>query len=438
MKKKRLSILMLGILLLSACDSNKGKVEELANQFVAAYNEGDKATIQEMFPAIKSFDNLSVSGTIGDAEEDIRVEKNDSTGNYIALINKMKKQSLEFAIDSLGDIKLIDTYKVFKLDSIANEVALKAGVPITQLSDLKLAGLLNADSDFIKDLKLTKNGANLMVNNGGYSWVRNASGINVLMNFTVSNYSSHTISGKDYFLFISPQQRSTRTAFASKTVDGVDIAPNEVREFNVSEPSLYKYASERDLSYNVEVKFRTESILSFILNYGTFKGNEYEDYLAHPFRAKVMSQGTFAVVNAEKKGVAYTYKEASEKSGVKDTLYHCMQVSYTWEKAGWAQVYSEDYQSLGFIQEKDLDVTNSIPVLALSKVTLISSDGKVKVYNNSDEALKDKVVKTYKAGQKVLAELGEWGNTIVYERQPDGSMKMIGRVDPENVDTENN
>lgn len=279
MKTSKSLVLLLAFcaIMLCGCDANKGKVKELANQFVAVYNDGDKAAVYDLLPAAKTCENLLISGSIGQADG-INVEKDDSTGNYIATINELKQQRLVFAVDSVGGIQMIDAYGVFRLDSIANELALKTGVPVKKISDLKLGELMNPQSDFINDLKLTKNTDNLWARYGAYSWSRTSSGFDVSMNFTVTNNSMQTVNGKDYYLYITPIQVSTGNVFNSKTVEGVDIAPNEVREFNVSEPYLYNYASQRDLSYTVEVKYRSESILSFLLNYGSFSGDEYDDY----------------------------------------------------------------------------------------------------------------------------------------------------------------
>lgn len=62
MKKIYLFILTLGALCFCACDSNKGKVEELANQFVAVYNDGDKAAVYDLLPAAKACKNLLLCG----------------------------------------------------------------------------------------------------------------------------------------------------------------------------------------------------------------------------------------------------------------------------------------------------------------------------------------------------------------------------------------
>ena len=418
---------------LCSCDSNKGKVKELATQFVTAYNEGDKATIYDLFPIIKTYESLSMNGSIGQGDE-ISVEKNDSTDSYIATINVQKQQRLVFAIDSLGTIKLIDTYGVFRLDSISNEVALKAGVPVKKMSDIEVAKLMNSQSDFINDLRLTKEVNFLWTNYGGYSWSRTSSEFNVTMTFTIRNSSSNTVSGKDYYVIVSPQQKSTGRAFSTKTIDGVDLAPNEMREFNAIEPSLYNYASERDLSYTVEVKYRTESILSFLLNYSKFEGNEYEDFMKHPYRAKIKAQGKSGVVNSGKKGIAYAYKDMSDKSKVVDTLYHRKGINVIWESESWASVYDFDDKLIGYMKAEDVDTSGETQELPLAQMKLKSDDGKVNVYDANDKNSEKKVIKTLPAGQEVLLEITEDGEFFLYERQSDGSVKKIGRINGENID----
>lgn len=431
MNTSKLSILFMALfaIMICGCDSNKGKVKDLAAQFVAAYNEGDKATVYDLFPSVKAYDNLAMGSIIGQGDE-INVERNDSTGNYIATINEQKQQRLVFDVDSTGAIQVVDAYGVFRLDSIANELALKAGVPVKKLSDVELAKLMNSDSDFISDIKLNKNTNFLSANYGAYSWSRTSAGFSVSMDFSVRNNSSQTVSGKDYYLIVTPKQKSTGVVHHSKTIDGVNIAPNETREFNVIDPPLYNIASERDLSYTVEVKYRSESILTFLQNYGKFEGNEYEDYMAHPYRAKVMNSGEYGVVNAEKNGVAYVYKEMSDKSKVVDTLYHRKGIRILVENDSWSSVYTYDYDLIGYMKVEDIDTNGDVMELDLSEMTLKSDKGKINVY---DDFGSDKVVKTLSSGQKVLLELQEWGRATLYERQPNGSVKSVGVIDSEDI-----
>lgn len=422
---KIISLLALSALMLTSCDKNFDKAEEMSKQFIMAYNDNDKAAVYEMLPAVKTCENLSISGTIGQGDE-INVEKDDSTGYYIATINEQKQQRLVFAADSAGTVLMIDAYGVFDIDSVAEEIALKAGVPIKKTPDLELSKLLSVQGNFIKDLELMKQITPLWANYGAYSWERNSSGYFVSMNFTVQNSSSQPVKGEDYYLYVSPRQASTDNTFATKTVDGVDIAPNETREFNVIEPSLYKYASQRKLSYSVEVKYRSESILSFLLKYGTFNGDEYDDYLKHPFRYHVRTYGTSAVVNAEKEGVAYLHKDM-EGDEITDTLYHGKPIMITWQGA-YAAVYNDDYERIGFIDSKFVDDNFTVPELDLYETALDASDGTIEVYEDNDGSTTGKIVKTYPKGTKVFLEFRGWGGPLVYERQPNGSMKKIGCI----------
>jgi hypothetical protein len=418
--------LALPALFLTSCDKNFDKAEEMSKQFIMAYNDNDKASVYEMLPAIKNCENLSISGTIGQGDE-IDVEKDDSTGYYIATINEQKQQRLIFAADSTGMVQMIDAFGVFEIDSVAEELALKAGVPLKKLPDLELSKLLNPQSDFICDLELTKQIAPLWSNYGAYSWGRNANGYFVSMNFTVQNSSSYPVNGKDYYLLVTPRQTYTDNTFATKTVDGVDIAPNETREFNVIEPSLYKYANQRKLSYSVEIKFRSESKLSFLLKYGTFNGDEYEDYQKHPFRYYVSKCGVSAVVNAEKEGVAYLRKDIDDGSEIIDTLYHGKPLRITWQGL-CAAVYNDNYERIGFIDSEFVDDTYTVPALELYETTLESSDDDVEVYEDNEGSTTGKIVKTYPKGTKVFLEFRGWGGPLVYERQPNGSMKKIGCI----------
>ncbi|MBQ4632686.1 MAG: hypothetical protein IJ421_01655 [Prevotella sp.] len=422
---KIIGLLVFSVLMLTSCDKNFDKAEEMSKQFIQAYNDNDKAAVYEMLPAVKTCENLAISGFIGQGDE-INVEKDDSTGYYIATINEQKLQRLVFATDSTGIFRMIEAYGVFKIDSIAKEIALKTGVPIKKIPDLELSKLLSAQGNFIKDLELIKQITPLWANYGAYSWGRNSSGYFVSMNFTVQNSSSQPVKGEDYYLYVSPRQTSTDNTFPAKTVDGVDIAPNETREFNVIEPSLYRYASKRKLSYSVEVKYRSESILSFLLKYGTFNGEEYDDYLKHPFRYHVRTYGTSAVVNAEKEGVAYLHK-GMEGGEIIDTLYHGKPIRITWQ-GGYAAVYNEDDERIGFIESKFVDDSFTVPVLDLYETTLDASDGSIEVYEDNDGSTTGKIIKTYPKGTKVFLESRGWGGPLVYERQPNGSMKKIGCI----------
>ena len=65
------------VLGLSSCDSNKSAVEDLTNQFIAAVKEGDKATVYDMYPAAKQYQDLLLPDSI--EKGDLDIQKNRRT-----------------------------------------------------------------------------------------------------------------------------------------------------------------------------------------------------------------------------------------------------------------------------------------------------------------------------------------------------------------------
>ena len=48
------------MVILSSCDSNKERVETIANQFVSAINGKDKVTVVDLYPSIKSLEKVTI------------------------------------------------------------------------------------------------------------------------------------------------------------------------------------------------------------------------------------------------------------------------------------------------------------------------------------------------------------------------------------------
>ena len=132
--------------------------------------------------------------------------------------------------------------------------------------------------------------------------------------------------------------------------------------------------------------------------------------------------------------MAYAYKDMSDKSKVVDTLYHRKGINVIWESESWASVYDFDDKLIGYMKAEDLDTSGEIQELPLAQMKLKSDDGKVNVYDDKGTNSEEKVIKTLPAGQDVLLEITEDGEFFLYERQSDGGIKKIGRVNDENVD----
>ena len=86
------------------------------------------------------------------------------------------------------------------------------------------------------------------------------------------------------------------------------------------------------------------------------------------------------------------------------------------------------------MKAEDVDTSGETQELPLAQMKLKSDDGKVNVYDANDKNSEKQAIKTLPAGQEVLLEITEDGEFFLYERQSDGSVKKIGRINGENID----
>lgn len=124
----------------------------------------------------------------------------------------------------------------------------------------------------------------------------------------------------------------------------------------------------------------------------------------------------------------------SDKSKVVDTLYHRKGINVIWESESWASVYDFNDKLIGYMKADDIDTSGDIQELPLAQMKLKSNNGKVNIYDVSDINLEKQAIKTLPVGQEVLLEITEDGEFFLYERQSDGSVKKIGRINGENID----
>ena len=130
MKKIHFFILSLCSFLFCACDTNKGKVEEMANQFIEAINAKDKPSIYNFYPEANNISNMTLPDII--LRGNITVEKNDSN-DFVVSIDNVRQQKLVFRVKGDNQIELKETYGILVLDSAAMELAIKTGVPLKNL-----------------------------------------------------------------------------------------------------------------------------------------------------------------------------------------------------------------------------------------------------------------------------------------------------------------
>lgn len=281
MTKKSLMLMSMLLLLLASCDKNKGKVENLTNQFIEAVNGNDKATVYDMFPDIKTLEKLSIPDSIPAGE--VTVSKDDKSGNYIASINNSRSQKILFKPEGEETFKIQDTYCIFELDSANKELALKTGVPMKQITDKALNNLFIDDSKYLKFLfeKYSDivNG-NLISEGGTY----NASGgwyPSVTVHQSIRNIGSVPISWDEYsveFYFYCPEG----TAASEKQVlNGVDLQPGEAYTYTIYDlKGYYNAAQYHDFSWTVTFTYKNRSPLDALLQYAKLSGKEYDEFMA--------------------------------------------------------------------------------------------------------------------------------------------------------------
>lgn len=435
--------LLFAAVVFASCDKNIGKVEEMSAQFVAAFNENDKAGIFEMYEVARKYEYLQYTGTLN--ADDMSVEKNDSTGLYEVMLNEERGQRLVFSADSLGEVKLVDSYGVMKLDSAYSELALKTGVPQKKISDIELAKMFESGSLYMKyleQLPAYKSNVNLFTSNYYYSWRTGASSY-VKLNFTVQNWGSFPISGDDYYLEVNVKQRSTsKTLTNTKTIDGKDLAAKETREFVTNVDALLKYAMKNDISYSVSVKFRGDSQLAMMLKYAKFTGQEYnnfagkEDYWDLSLNATDLME---QMILAEKTGHTVSYAAPDDKSAVVDTLYHreSIKALFPAEHEGWCKVghYKADTLTFsGYVKRDEVGYPGEENAYYFDNLTVGVEDG-IKVYakDNDDSP----VLKTLPQGAEYIITTcsGDYEEFVrYYERNQQGFLHQVGYIRQSDID----
>lgn len=426
----------------ASCDKNIGAIEEVSEKFVMAINDKDKATVYELYEVAKKYEFLKYVETLN--ADDMSVEKNDSTGLYEVMLNEERGQRLVFEADSAGNVKLIDSYGVMKLDSAYNELAINTGVPQKKISDIGLAKMFESGSLYMKyleQLPAYKSNVNLFTSNYYYSW---RSGLNsyVKLNFTVQNWGSLPISGDDYYLEVNVMQKSTNKALTNtKTIDGKDLAAKETREFVTNVDALLRYAMKNDIYYSVTVKFRGDSQLTMMLKYAKFTGKEYESFAGKEdyWDLRLNTDSTIEqVVKAEKTGHTVSYAQPDEKSAVVDTLYHQESIQALFlseENEGWCKVghYKNDTLTFsGYVKRDEVDYTG--PALYFDNLTVGVEEG-IKVYAKADN--NSNVLKTLPVNSKyiIATSSGDYEEYVrYYERNQQGFLHVVGYILQSDID----
>ena len=435
------------ILLLSGCDNNKGKIEEKTKQFITAVNDNDKASIYDLYPTAKNYSNMEMVETIDDGEVD--VEKNDSTGHYIASINNNRSQKLVFSVDENQNIVICDSYGILQLEESSSELALSAGVPLKKISDDEISKLMDEESLFIKYLKEQNYSAEhgtLYEAPGTYSWGTRYGTPYVTFNINIQNSGDKYVSGSDYYIEVDLQRSSTPLGYANiKTCDGVGLAPGERHVFTIDEPAMYRYAVNKDVKWTCTIKYKRDSIIQSLIDYGDFSGKEYSEFQKVKDGMVVRLNGTEAIAVNASEGHVDCYEEPSQNSKVKDTAYHRQSITVVsdednedWYKAYLYEEY-DHYKFLGYIKGDNWEYKSSeegaLSPLYISDIETWSEDkSDIPIYKELDK--EGSVVKKVKAGTKVMAAYDDDDNyemLNVYEPDGKGGYKVIGYISSENI-----
>lgn len=432
-----ITVLFAGLCFVS-CDKNIGAIEEVSEKFVMAINDKDKATVYELYDVAKKYDYLKYVEMLN--ADDLSVAKNDSTGLYEVMLNEERGQRLVFEADSAGNVKLIDSYGVMKLDSAYNELAINTGVPQKKISDIELAKMFENGSLYMKyleQLPAFKSNVNLFTSNYFYSW-RGGWDSYVRLNFTVQNWGQNEVSGDDYALEITIYQKSTdKIVSNTKTLDGEDLSPQETREFSVNVNELYRYAVKKDLRYNVAVKFRSESQINLMLKYAKFTGKEYDGFAGEEnlWDLKLNAGEMDQLILAEKTGHTVSYVNPDEKSAVMDTLYHgeIVKAIFHSDREGWCKVGHLRADSLtfaGYVKSEEVSYpTDEEPAYYFETLTVGLEEG-IKVYAKEDS--NSAVIKTLPQGSEYVAAVisgsGIEEYVRYYERNQQGFLQVVGYI----------
>lgn len=277
---KRWGGILVSLVILSSCDSNKERVETIANQFVSAINGKDKVTVVDLYPSIKSLEKVTIPSEI--KVRQISIEKDDSS-QYIATLNE-NMQKLVFHLEGENSARVVDSYNVLVLDSTSTELGIKTGVPLKHISDMEKIRLLNDSSDFLSFLNITYEeevSGNIVKEKGNYRTSENFRTC-MIVEQIIRNKGNVPIKGSEYNVeFLLYSQRGL--VESRRVVEaGVDLQPGEAHTYWVSDDDFFDSAVEGDLRWDISFVYKNLSPIETMLKFVKFKGDEYDKFLKTP------------------------------------------------------------------------------------------------------------------------------------------------------------
>ena len=276
------------LLLLTSCDKNKSKIEKMTVQFITSVKSQDKATVYDMFPEAKTFEDITLPDSIPEGE--IKVTKDKKTGDYIASIDNARETKILFTKVGEDKFKIKDTYCVFLLDSANNEIAIKSGVPLKQITDLTIAKLFEADSEYFNFLfdkfadvisgTLTYESGTWQAQGGWYP--------TVTATVPIRNIGSVPINGYEYSVEVNFYSPNGTAASLKMVQEGVDLEPGEAYTYTIFPGgAYYRACMAHDFNWTVSFVYKNQSPIDGLLMYAKFTGKEFDEFQAkHPNATK--------------------------------------------------------------------------------------------------------------------------------------------------------
>ena len=252
----------------TSCDANKGKVADLAEKFIQAIEENDKIQLYEIYPNVRQMEVVEFPKSVGD---DIDVEFDETDSVYIAKFND--KQSLIVKKYGEDKFQIIDSYQVFKLDSLTYELAAKVGAPVKSKSDLWNAKYFDDDSHFI-DWLGSNSGKIISTDNGRY-WDSGR------IEERVTNHSKYSFGWDEYSIQYEFKNRKTGEIVGTHTETGSPLAPGESYTESFKKEGLAYYARRTLLTWGSggKIVFKEKYQAHAYAKFGEYKGDEYSRHI---------------------------------------------------------------------------------------------------------------------------------------------------------------
>lgn len=254
-------------LFMVSCDANKGKVSDLAEKFVKAVSENDKVTIYELYPTMRNMDVLTFPTALPD---DIDVEFDETDSVYVANLGDDK--SLIVEVYGEDKLQIIDSYKVFKLDSMTFELAAKVGAPVNSKSDMWNGKYFDDNSHFID--WLGSNSSKMVSTDNGFYWT------NGRIEERVTNHTKYSFKWDEFSLLYEFKNRKTGEIVCTHTESGPSLAPGESYTVRFKPEGVSYYARRSNLTWGgAKVVFKEKNQAHAYAKYGEFKGDEYDRHV---------------------------------------------------------------------------------------------------------------------------------------------------------------